>query len=67
MANLTHLLPDGTVIARAAEELGITREHLSAILNGKSEPSWKLALRITERFPKIERWMLKPELWGDDE
>lgn len=67
MATLTHLLPDGITIKDAAEDLGVTRQHLSAVLNLAESPSWRLAIAINKKFPAIERWMLKPELWGEDE
>lgn len=63
MATLHHLLPEGVTVKVAAETLGISTDHMSRILNCKVEPSWKLAMEIHKHFPRIERWMLKPELW----
>jgi len=46
-------------ISKVAENLGITRQHLSNIIKGKSEPSNKLARRIDDYFGFRE--------WPDDE
>ena len=61
--SLHHLLPPGTVLKKVAEEMDLDHDHLYKIMNQKLEPSWQLALRLVERFPKIKRWMLKPSVW----
>lgn len=45
------LFPDLNITA-TAENLGITKSHLAKILSGKSMPSMKLALKLTEVLGK---------------
>ncbi len=66
MPRLHHLLPEGLTVKAAAEQLGITEWHMSDILCCRVEPSWKLAIKINQHFPLIEKWMLKPEVWSAD-
>lgn len=67
MPTLHHLLPDGVNVKTAAETLGIHPEYLSQILNCREEPGWRLAVEINRHFPRIKKWMLKPELWVEGE
>lgn len=42
--------PIGLTIKRAAEGLGVSRKHLSSIVNGHTGISPKMAIRLSEAF-----------------
>jgi len=42
--------PSGLGVARVAEGLGISRQALSALLNGRASPTADLALRLEKAF-----------------
>lgn len=61
------LNPLGLTVTKAAEYLGVTRKSLSALLNGKSGISPKMALRLGIAFNTApESWLnqqVKYDLW----
>ena len=49
--------PLGMTVTKAAARLGVTRENLNNVLNGKSGPSPELAIRLSKAFGS------RPEVW----
>jgi len=53
-----HIEPLGLTITDAAKGLGVSRNQLSAILNGRSGISPEMAVRLSEAFgTSVELWM----------
>jgi addiction module HigA family antidote len=52
-----YLVPLGITITQAAEALGVTRKHVSAIVNGRTPVTPDMALRLAMAFTT------EPELW----
>ena len=52
-----YLKPLGVTVTRAAEALGVSRKHVSAIVNGHSPVTPDMALRLASAFAT------EPELW----
>jgi addiction module HigA family antidote len=52
-----YLVPLGITITQAAEALGVTRKHVSAIVNGRTPVTPDMALRLAVAFTT------EPELW----
>jgi addiction module HigA family antidote len=52
-----YLKPMGVTITEAAEALGVTRKHISAIVNGRAPVSPDMAMRLAVTFAT------EPELW----
>ena len=61
------LEPLGLTVTRAAKGLGVTRQALSELLNGKSRISVEMALRLSKAFGSTsETWLgmqLAYDLW----
>jgi antitoxin HigA-1 len=61
------LRPLGLTIAEAAERLGVSRSHLSAIVNGRTGISPEMALRLSIAFgTSAESWLTQQnhyDLW----
>jgi len=54
---LREWIPEGMTVARAAEQLGVSRVMLSRILNGRAGISAEMALRLSA-------WLgTSPEVW----
>lgn len=49
--------PSGQTIASAAEHLGVSRKHLSAVVNGRANISADLAIRLAQAYGST------PGLW----
>lgn len=54
---LREYLPEGMTVTDAAEHLGVTRQALSALLNGHSGVSAEMALRLSQALGT------GPEIW----
>ncbi len=54
---LREYLPEGMTVTEAAEHLGITRQALSALLNGHAGVSAEMALRLSQALGT------SPEMW----
>ena len=52
-----YLKPLGVTVTQAAKALGVTRKHVSAIVNGRSPVTPDMALRLAAAFAT------EPELW----
>ena len=53
-----HIEPLGLTVTEAAKGLGVSRNQLSAILNGRSGISPEMAVRLSEAFgTSVELWM----------
>jgi addiction module HigA family antidote len=52
-----YLKPFGVTVTAAAEALGVTRKHVSAIVNGRAPITPDMALRLATAFST------EPELW----
>ena len=52
-----YLEPLGLAITVAAEALGVTRKHISSIVNGRAPVSPEMALRLAQAFAT------EPEFW----
>lgn len=52
-----YLKPLGVTITQAAEALGVTRKHVSAIVNGRASVTPDMAVRLAVVFAT------EPELW----
>lgn len=52
-----YLKPLGVTITQAAEALGVTRKHVSAIVNGRAPVTPDMAVRLAAVFAT------EPELW----
>ena len=52
-----YLAPLGVSVTRAATALGVTRKHVSAIVNGRAPVTPDMALRLAAAFGT------EPELW----
>ena len=52
-----YLEPMGVTITQAAEALGVSRKHVSAIVNGRAPVSPDMAMRLAAVFAT------EPELW----
>jgi addiction module HigA family antidote len=52
------LAPEGITISKAAQALGVTRKHLSKIVNGHAGVSPEMALRLELAFAvSAETWL----------
>ena len=64
---LREYMPDSVTVTQAAERLGVTRQALSALLNGRAGVSADMALRLSQAFgTSAEMWLsmqLAYELW----
>jgi len=64
---LREYLPEHVTVTEAAERLGITRQALSALLNGRSGVSADMALRLSQALgTSAEMWLsmqVAYELW----
>jgi antitoxin HigA-1 len=55
---LREYLPAGMTIAQVAQHLGVTRQALSALLNGRAGVSAEMALRLSQAFgTSAEMWV----------
>jgi len=55
---LREYLPEEVTVTEAAERLGITRQALSALLNGRAGVSADMALRLSEALgTSAEMWL----------
>jgi addiction module HigA family antidote len=52
-----HLKPMGVTITEAAEALGVSRKHVSTIVNGRAPVTPDMAMRLAVAFGT------EPELW----
>ena len=52
-----YLKPMGVTITEAADALGVTRKHISAIVNGRAPVTPDMAMRLAVTFAT------EPELW----
>lgn len=52
-----YLEPMGITITQAAEALGVSRKHISAIINGRAPVTPDMAMRLAAAFAT------EPELW----
>ena len=61
------LEPMGLIVTKAARGLGVTRKALSELLNGHSEISPEMAIRLSKAFGgSAESWMtqqMQYDLW----
>lgn len=59
--------PLGMTIGNAAEHLGVSRKHLSAVINGKAGISAEMAVRLAKAFGgSAETWLRQQvayDLW----
>lgn len=59
--------PTGQTIASAAEHLGVSRKHLSAVINGRARITANLAIRLAQAYgssPEVFlRMQAAHELW----
>lgn len=64
---LREYLPESVTVTQAAERLGVTRQALSALLNGRAGVSADMALRLSQAFgTSAEMWLCMQvayELW----
>ena len=64
---LREYLPENVTVTQAAERLGVTRQALSALLNGRAGVSADMALRLSQAFgTSPEMWLsmqVAHELW----
>lgn len=64
---LREYLPEDVTVTQAAERLGVTRQALSALLNGRAGVSADMALRLSQAFgTSAEMWLsmqVSYELW----
>jgi addiction module HigA family antidote len=57
-AVLREYLPDGMTVTEVAQRLGVTRQALSALLNGRAGVSADMALRLSQAFgTSAEMWV----------
>ncbi len=56
---LREYLPEGVSIGEVAKRLGVTRQALSAVLNGRAGVSASMALRLEGANVRIEQGGLK--------
>ena len=60
-------LPDGVSMAKASEKLGISRQSLSAIVNGRAGITADMALRLAKAFgTSADVWLgmqMQYDLW----
>ena len=65
---LREYLPPGMNVAEAARRLGVTRQALSALLNGRSDMSVEMALRLESALGiEADFWLrmqLQWDLWS---
>ena len=65
---LREYLPPGMNVAEAARRLGVTRQALSALLNGRSDMSVEMALRLESALGiEADFWLrmqLQSDLWS---
>lgn len=55
---LREFLPDGVTVTEAARRLGVTRQALSALLNGRAGVSADMALRLSQALgTSAEMWL----------
>lgn len=59
--------PTGQTIASAAKHLGVSRKHLSAVINGRSRITANLAIRLAQAYgssPEVSlRMQAAYDLW----
>lgn len=64
---LREYLPESVTVTQAAERLGVTRQALSALLNGRAGVSADMALRLSQALgTSAEMWLAMQvayELW----
>ena len=64
---LREYLPSGMTVGEAAQRLGVTRQALSAILNGRAGISADMALRLSQALgTSAEMWLsmqVTRDLW----
>lgn len=64
---LREYLPAGMTVAEVADRLGVTRQALSALLNGRAGVSADMALRLSEALgTSAEMWLsmqIAYDLW----
>lgn len=53
-----HLVPPGVTVTQAAKALGVSRRHVSTIVNGRTPVTPDMALRLAAVF------RTEPELWA---
>ena len=65
---LREYLPPGMNVSEAARRLGVTRQALSALLNGRSDMSVEMALRLESALGiEADFWLrmqLQSDLWS---
>ncbi|MDE2235861.1 MAG: HigA family addiction module antidote protein [Gammaproteobacteria bacterium] len=68
---LREYLPEGMTVSSAAERLGVTRQALSALLNGRAGVSAEMALRLSQALgTSPEMWLSMQaayELWSAEQ
>ena len=68
---LREYLPEGMTVSSAAECLGVTRQALSALLNGRAGVSAEMALRLSQALgTSPEMWLSMQaayELWSAEQ
>lgn len=68
---LREYLPAGVTVTEAAHHLGITRQALSALLNGRAGVSADMALRLAQALgTSAEMWLsmqVAYDLWGAEQ
>ena len=62
---LREYLPPGMRVSEAARRLGVTRQALSALLNGRSDMSVEMALRLESALGVEADFWLKMQLQCD--
>ncbi len=55
----------GLTMTKAAEILGVRRETLSSLVNGKAAPSPEMALRVEKAFGVSMDMLLRMQAWHD--
>lgn len=64
---LREYLPEGMTVKEAAKRLGVTRQALSALLNGRSGVSVEMALRLESALDtKADFWLrlqMQRDMW----
>ena len=53
------MVPLGVTVTKAADALGVTRKHVSAIVNGRAPITPDMAVRLAGVFGT------EPEIWGN--
>lgn len=61
---LREYLPEGMTVAEAAKRLGVTRQALSAVLNGRAGVSADMALRLAQALGTTpDMWLSMQMTW----